>query len=197
MLETPTDLALASVAETLEPSLARRALWIVVGALILAVAVLGLTWGVSIWSVGFAVLAWLSGGKLLSLGLRGVPLLEWDSEGITDRTSLIGGDLFVPWSQISSVSTTSLHSGIRLNFVPNAESASSSGAGRWLQARINQFRGFSGIEISPSFMAIDYRALGQTIDEMVTQYQVGEVAESRSLPEPEDGGSSGPDPSSN
>ena len=125
-----------------------------------------------------------------------MPLLEWDSEGITDRTSLIGGGLFVPWSDISSVSTNSLHSGIRLNFVPNAQSASSSGAGRWLQARINQFRGFSGIEISPSFMAIDYRALGQTFDEMVTQHQVGEVAESRSMPRPDGGGSSGQHPSS-
>jgi len=190
MSEPPVDPALASVAETLEPSLVRRGLWILVGALIVAVAVLGLTWGVSLWSVGFAVVAWLSGGKLLSLGLRGVPLLEWDSEGITDRTSLIGGDLFIPWSDISSVTTNALHSGIRLNFVPNAESASISGPGRWLQARINQLRGFSGIEISPSFMAIDYRSLGRSFDEMVTQRQVGEVAEYRSISGP---GSGDPD----
>ena len=71
MSKTPPELTLAAVAETLEPSFVRRALWIVVGAMIVAVAALGLTWGVSIWSVGFAVLA------LAQRGQAPVPGAAW------------------------------------------------------------------------------------------------------------------------
>ncbi len=196
MTETSRDLTLDSVAEFLEPSPLRRTLWIAAGALIVAVAVMGLVWDVSIWSAAFAVVGGLAGGRLLSIGLRGVPLLEWDSEGLTDRTSLIGGDLFVPWSQISSVTTSSLHSGVRLNLVANADCLRSAGPGRWLQARMNRARGFSGIEISPTFTAIDYTSLGRSLDEIVTRQQIGRVTESRTPAKLRPGDMSGPDPSS-
>jgi hypothetical protein len=60
---------------------------------------------------GHALAPWLTGPlsglaslHFLKRAFDGRPRLVVDAEGVTDRTALVGGSLFVPWSDIVDVS---------------------------------------------------------------------------------------------
>ncbi|MDT8370175.1 MAG: hypothetical protein RQ745_13295 [Longimicrobiales bacterium] len=177
----------AEIEESLRPTIGRRLGFIGVGGVFLLLGIYGVVTGLPLINL-FDLLFLLVGGKLTHLGVDSLPLLEWDEEGLIDRTSLVGEALFIPWSDIDSVSTGQIHSGVRLNLKRKPRCFTGLGPGRLLQRFVSWIRGFRGIEISPSFMRVDYRRLGHVLDELVIEAQMRELRESRPAGELPEGG---------
>jgi hypothetical protein len=97
--------------------------------------------------------------------------------GLIILTVGIGGELFIPWSDIDGVSTSRMHSGVRVELKESAECLRGLGLGRRVQRAFSWVRGFRGIEIDPSFMQLDYQRLGHALDELAIHHQVRQIRE--------------------
>ena len=187
--ENPEDDAI-ELAEALRPTLRRRLGFLGGGLILLAAGiggVLGLLTGATADIVSAILLGLITlvGGKLTLLGARGRPLLEGNEDGLIDRTSHIGGELFIPWSDVDGVSTGRVHAGVRVELKENADCLRGLGLGRLVQRAFAWLRGFRGIEIDPSFMQLDYRRLGRVLDELAIHHQVCRIRESGGIADPD------------
>ncbi len=184
MTDREIDEEIREVEDALRPTLRRRLFFMGLGGFLVLFALHGIVTGAMEFQLNvFNLLLFLIGGRLFYLGADSLPLIEWNEDGVIDRTSLGGETLFIPWSDIDFVSTGRVHSGVRINLREHPACFRFLGPGRMLQRFLSWARGFRGVEINPSFMRLDYRKLGRVLDELVTEAQVRQVREAKPVGE--------------
>ncbi len=87
------------------------------------------------------------------------PRLVVDAEGIVDRTSIVGGELRIPWEEIKDVATSASWGTVELEVRDPA--ALQSGAGFWRRTWmwLGRLRGKRTISVNPSLLGLSKGAL--------------------------------------
>ena len=144
---------------------------------------------------GQALAPWLIGpiSALVSLhfvrrAFDGRPRLIVDSEGITDRTALVGSSLFVPWSDIVDVSLR-WGSGVGLIVRDPAAVRRRAGISRRVWMRLEQALGVRTVPILLPVLSVGKRELKKRLEAGLLQFERRDLGLSAShrLPEAEEG----------
>jgi len=144
---------------------------------------------------GQALAPWLIGpiSALVSLhfvrrAFDGRPRLIVDSEGITDRTALVGSSLFVPWSDIVDVSLR-WGSGVGLIVRDPAAVRRRAGISRRVWMRLEQALGVRTVPILLPVLSVGKRELKKRLEAGLLQFERRHLGLSAShrLPEAEEG----------
>ena len=188
MSALPHDTDPVDVLQELRPTLGSRAIDLVVSGVMLLLAwsmIFPLSGGTTAFSLFLAGFFTLGGVHYLRRTVSGKPRLEWDEERLIDRTSMIGGDLEIPWSDVQEISVSKVNGGIHLHFIDHPSVDRGMGLGRRIQRVILRLRGIPGLEINPSFLSVDYRVLGATLERLLLDFELRRVT---ALPDPSTAG---------
>jgi hypothetical protein len=109
------------------------------------------------------------------------PRLIVDSEGITDRTALIGGSLFVPWSDIMDVSVR-WKGGVSLVVRDLGAVQRRAGIIRRVWMRLERALGVRTVPIMLTLLGVGKQELKDRLDARLLQYERRELGLSASPP---------------
>ena len=150
----------------------------------------GVAWGFVAWMVLDPPSGYVSWISLLPLALsvssslhlfrRALsrkPVLEWDEEGLTDRSSVLGDELFIPWSDIESVRPNRMNGTVRLEFVDDPAHRRGLGVGRRIQRGIHRILGISGLPISATATGVKYLQLSDVLEDRLLAYETRQLTQ--------------------
>jgi len=128
----------------------------------------------------------------LGRSLDGRPRLIVDGTGITDRTSIGGGYLHIPWESVTGVSNSRWGGGSVELHVRNArELGRRAGIARRLWMRLGHLLGKRTVSVTPTLLGLRKGELKETLDEILLRLertQLGLDQQPRSLPPYEEEG---------
>lgn len=116
-----------------------------------------------------------------------VPRLTMDAEGITDRTSILGGALRIPWSQIRRVSVSWWHNGVQLEVGDLDALQQDAGVRRALGIRLARLVRKETITLDTTLLGISRSELRGRVAAALDRYEresIGLTAEPDRLAEP-------------
>ena len=175
------------VAEELRPTWVSRGVDLVVGLVLVVVSLTmasialgqaGPALRVGSWSgILMGLFSGLGGIHMLRRAMGAAPRLEWDDDALIDRTSILGGELRIPWRDIRDVTTRARDSGVQIEFEDRPSFTETMSPGRRIQFALNRLRGIRGLLINPSFLRIDHRRLGSALEQVMLESEARELRE--------------------
>ena len=144
---------------------------------------LGLLWALFIPLVlfppsGITFLRWLmfpiaglTSLHFLRRAINPSPRLVVDLTGITDRTSIFGKELRIPWEHVHAVTVSKLDGNVYLELKDLRALRKCASPGRRFELFIRRLLGKTAIRIGPTMLGISKRDLGQRIEAAHFQYE--------------------------
>lgn len=127
----------------------------------------------------FVTFCGLGAVHFLGRALDRRPRLVLDGEGVTDRTSMIGGALRVEWSEVTGVATLGLSDTVRLQVRDWKTLRRRAGPVRRLWMWITRLLGRDSIAISPAFLGMNQRELGRRVEDALFRFERAQVLATR------------------
>lgn len=131
---------------------------------------------------GQALLPWLTAPlsglaafHFLRRAFDGRPRLTVDSEGITDRTSLGGGEIHVPWRDVLGVSVSRGLGTVELTVRDPVAVRTSACLARRLWMRLGHMLGKRTITITPTLLGVGKEALRDRLDANLLEFERREL----------------------
>ena len=95
------------------------------GLAVLSLAFVSVAAGIPVRGAVLSLIAGVLGGigafHMLRRAIGGRPVIEWDEDGFTDRTSLLGGELQIRWEDVKEVTVRRSNAGVRIEFEDHPE----------------------------------------------------------------------------
>jgi hypothetical protein len=92
------------------------------------------------------------------------PRLVVSSEGITDRTSILGKEMFIPWSQVAGVTISRVGGGVFLQIRDISALIPGASLGRRIEILFRRLLRRTWVGVAPTMLGIQYKELGRRIE---------------------------------
>lgn len=103
------------------------------------------------------------------------PRLVVGPEGITDRTSILGKEVFIPWSQVAGVTIGTLGGGVFLQIRDLSALIPKASFGRRIEILFRRLLRRTWIGIAPTMLGIRYKELGRRIESALFESERAEL----------------------
>ena len=98
-----------------------------------------------------------------------------DAEGITDRTSIGGGELRIPWAEVLSVSTSGWQSTVELQVRDPSALRQGVGPSRRLWMWLGHVFGKRSVSITPTLLGMNKKKLHESLDDGLLRFERSEL----------------------
>lgn len=128
------------------------------------------------------------------------PRLQIDAEGITDRTSILGGPLRISWDEVAGVSCSRWLNAVEVHLRDPASFKTRLGIGRRVEMLLNRLVGKRSLVLSLTLLGVGKRAVAERAEYALLNAERRELGLVRGAgqlpPATEDGGAATADPTS-